>query len=58
MATLQDVIKNNMQIDYGDVAISYLTQDQQNETLPQPICPKWGSSHTIKNGSIHKRLQK
>jgi len=29
MATLQDVIKNNMRIDYGDVATSYLTQDQQ-----------------------------
>jgi len=31
MATLQDVIKNNMRIDYGDVATSYLTQDQ-------PLC--------------------
>ncbi len=29
MAALQDVIKNNMRIDYGDVATSYLTQDQQ-----------------------------
>jgi hypothetical protein len=29
MATLQDIIKNNMRIDYGDVATSYLTQDQQ-----------------------------
>jgi peptidoglycan hydrolase-like protein with peptidoglycan-binding domain len=29
MATLQDVIKNNMRIDYGDIATSYLTQDQQ-----------------------------
>lgn len=29
MATLQDVIKNNMRIEYGDVATSYLTQDQQ-----------------------------
>lgn len=29
MATLQDVIKNNMRIDYGDIATSYLTQDRQ-----------------------------
>lgn len=29
MATLQDVIKNNLQISYDDPATSYLTQDQQ-----------------------------
>jgi len=29
MATLQDVIKNNMRIDYGNIETSYLTQDQQ-----------------------------
>jgi len=29
MATLQDVIKNNMRVDYGDIETSYLTQDQQ-----------------------------
>lgn len=29
MTTLQDVIKNNMRVDYGDIETSYLTQDQQ-----------------------------
>lgn len=29
MTTLQDVIKNQMRIDYGDIGTSYLTQDQQ-----------------------------
>jgi insertion element IS1 protein InsB len=30
----------------------------QNETPPQPICPKCGSSHTVKNGSIHNGKKK
>ncbi len=30
----------------------------QNTALPQPICPKCGSSHTIKNGSIHNGKKK
>jgi Chitinase class I len=29
MATLQDVIQNNMRIEYGNIATSYLTQDRQ-----------------------------
>jgi transposase-like protein len=30
----------------------------QNEALPQPICPKCGSSHTLKNGSMHHGKKK
>jgi len=30
----------------------------KNEAIPQPICPKYGSSHTIKNGSIHNGKKK
>jgi transposase-like protein len=30
----------------------------QNEAPPQPTCPKCGSSHTIKNGSIHNGKKK
>jgi transposase-like protein len=37
--------------------ISPLRTDQ-NEALPQPTCPKCGSSHTIKNGSIHNGKKK
>jgi IS1 family transposase/transposase-like protein len=35
----------------------FLSTDQ-NEAPPQPICPKCGSSHTIKNGSIHHGKKK
>jgi insertion element IS1 protein InsB len=30
----------------------------QTEALPRPICPTCGSSHTIKNGSIHNGKKK
>jgi IS1 family transposase/transposase-like protein len=35
----------------------FLNTDQK-ETPPQPICPKCGSFHTIKNGSIHNGKKK
>jgi predicted RNA-binding Zn-ribbon protein involved in translation (DUF1610 family) len=36
----------------------YPLRTAQNEALPQPTCPKCGSSHTIKNGSIHNGKKK
>jgi transposase-like protein len=38
-------------------AMLFLNTDQK-ETPPQPICPKCGSFHTIKNGSIHNGKKK